>query len=201
VALLPLAAADLVRLAATPVALAYGFGALAVADRGGGFSNYAGSFPLAGTLALAAGLSLVAAGIAVSLLRTPASSSDLAVMAGYLWFSPFWVGWEGGPPLVRSLGMVGEGLIFPLLLHITLSYPTGRLAPGPIRLAVVIVYVEAIASAASRALFRDPFFDPFCWSNCTDNIFLIKSLPGLVRSIQHVDLVSRWPPRPLSPGC
>jgi signal transduction histidine kinase len=186
---MPPAAGDLVRLAAAPIALAYGFGALAVADHSGGLSTYAGSFPLAGALALAAGLSLVATGIVASLLRTPGSSGDLAIIAGYLWFSPFWVGWEGGPPVVRSLGMVGERLIFPVLLHITLSYPTGRPAPGPIRLAVVIVYVEAIASAAGRALFRDPFFDPFCWSNCTDNVFLVESLPGLARGIQHVDLI------------
>jgi signal transduction histidine kinase len=43
--------------------------------------------------------------------------------------------------------------------------------------------------ALGRALFRDPFFDPGCWANCTDNLFLLRSLPRLARAIEVAD---RW---------
>jgi signal transduction histidine kinase len=34
--------------------------------------------------------------------------------------------------------------------------------------------------SVGRALFRDPFLDPNCWSNCTDNVFLVHADQGLV---------------------
>ena len=52
-------------------------------------------------------------------LRPPGGRiGDLAVLAGLVWFAPVWVGWDRGPPLVRSLGMLAAGFTFPLLLHL-----------------------------------------------------------------------------------
>jgi signal transduction histidine kinase len=95
---------------------------------------------------------------------------------------------EGGPPLVLSLGTLAAPFAFALLLHLALAYPSGRLHSKGERAFVVAVYVEAGFSALGRALFRDPFFDPHCWDNCTDNVFLIRSLPRVARTIQEVDL-------------
>ena len=100
-----------------------------------------------------------------------------------------WVGWDKGPPLVRSLGMLAAGFTFPLLLHLVLAYPSGRLHGAAARALVVAAYLEAAVVALGRALFRDPFFDPNCWANCTDNRFLVRSLPGLARAIEVAD---RW---------
>ena len=116
------------------------------------------------------------------------SIGDLALLAGVVWFTPFWAGWKGGPPLVLSLGTLAAGFAFPLLLHLVLAFPSGRLSSKGARVFVVAVYLEAALSALGRALFRDPFFDPNCWDNCTDNVFLVRSLPGVARGIQHVDL-------------
>ena len=80
-----------------------------------------------------------------------------------------WVGWDKGPPLVRSLGMLAAGFAFPLLLHLVVAYPSGRLHGAAARTLVAAVYLEAAVVALGRALFRDPFFDPDCWANCTDN--------------------------------
>ena len=184
----PLRPANLAWLAAGSVVLAYGLGALAVARGPGELTTYAGRSDLAAALAVVAGLALVAAGLVMSFARPAGRIGDLALLAGVVWFAPFWAGWQGGPPLVLSLGTLAAGFVFPLLLQLVLAYPTGRLRSVGVRALVVAVYVEACLSALGRALFRDPFFDPNCWDNCTDNVFLVRSLPRVARGIQDVDL-------------
>jgi hypothetical protein len=39
------------------------------------------------------------------------------------------------------------------------------------------------SSVAGWALLRDPFRDRYCWSNCTDNSFLLRAEPDLARSL------------------
>jgi hypothetical protein len=46
------------------------------------------------------------------------------------------------------------------------------------------VYLAAAVSALGRALFRDPLFDPSCWDNCTDNVFVARSLRTLLIKIR-----------------
>ena len=188
VAHVPVRPADCARLAAGAIALTCGLGALSVARGPGEFTTYAGRSDLAAVLAVLAGLGLVAAGLVTSLARPAGWIGDLALLAGVVWFAPFWTGWKGGPPLVLSLGALAAGFTVPLLLHLVLAYPTGRLGSKGLRALVLVVYVEAALSALGRALFRDPFFDPNCWDNCTDNVFLVRSLPRIARAIQDVDL-------------
>ena len=184
----PVNPANLARLAAGALALAYGLGAVAVARGPGELTTYAGRSDLAAALAVAAGLALVAAGLVVSLARPAGPVGDLALLAGVVWFAPFWAGWKGGPPLVLSLGTLAAGFVFPLLLHLVLAYPSGRLRSRGERALVGAVYLEAALSVLGRALFRDPFFDPNCWDNCTDNVFLVRSLPRVARGIEEADL-------------
>jgi signal transduction histidine kinase len=180
--------ANLARLAAGALLLAYGVAALAVARGPGELTTYAGRSDLAAVLAVVAGLVLVAASLVTSFARPAARIGDLALLAGFFWFTPFWAGWEGGPPFVRTLGTLAAGFAFPLLLHLVLAYPTGELRSKGVRALVVAVYLEAALSALGRALFRDPFFDSNCWDNCTDNVFLARSLPRVARGIQEADL-------------
>jgi signal transduction histidine kinase len=180
---------NLARLAAGPVALAFALGALAVALGPGRFTTYAGRSGLAATLAVVAGLTLVVAGLVTAFGRQAGRIGDLAVLAGLVWFAPVWVGWDKGPSLVRSLGMLAAGFTFPLLLHLVLAYPSGRLHGTAARTLVLAVYLEAALASLGRAHFRDPFLDPGCWANCTDNVFLLRSLPHLARGIEVAD---RW---------
>jgi signal transduction histidine kinase len=180
--------ANLVRIAAGPFALAYALGALAVARGPGEFTTYAGRSDLTAAVAMVPGLALILAGLVVSIRRSMSRVGYLALVAGVTWFAPFWVGWTGGPPLVRSLGMVVAGFAFPLLLHIVLAYPSGRLHYKVTRALVASVYLEAVLFSLGRAIFRDPYFDPKCWDNCTVNVFLVRSLPRVARTIQTVDL-------------
>jgi signal transduction histidine kinase len=180
---------NLARLAAGPTALAVGLGALAVAQGPGRFTTYAGHSGLTATLTVVVGLALVVAGLVTSFSHLTARIGDLALLAGLVWFAPVWAGWDKGPPLVRSLGMLAAGFAFPLLLHLVLAHPSGRLHGTAARALVIAGYVEAVLAAFGQALFRDPFFDPDCWANCTDNLFLLRSLPRLARGIETTD---RW---------
>ena len=180
---------NLARLAAGPVALAVGLGALAVAQGPGRSTTYAGRSSMIAALTVAAGLALVGAGLVTAFDRRTTRIGDLAVLAGLVWFAPVWVGWDNGPSLMRSLAMLAAGFTFPLLLHLALAYPSGRLRGAVARGLVSVVYLEAALATIGRALVRDPFFDPDCWANCTDNLFLVRSLPGLARGIEVVD---RW---------
>jgi signal transduction histidine kinase len=180
--------ANLARLAAGPTALAVGLGAVAVAQGPGRFTTYAGGSGLTATLTVAAGLALVVAGLVTSLSHLAGQTGELAVLAGLVWFAPVWVGWDKGPPLARSLGMLAAGFTFPLLVHLVLAYPGGR-PHGAARTVVLVVYLEAVLVTLGQALFRAPFFDPNCWANCTDNLFLLRSLPRLARAIEVAD---RW---------
>jgi signal transduction histidine kinase len=180
---------NLARLAAGPVALAVALGALAVAQGPGRFTTYAGRSGLAAALTVTAGLALVLAGLVTAFNRPAGRIGDLAVLAGLVWFAPVWVGWDKGPPLVRSLGMLTAGFAFPLLLHLVLAFPGGQPRGTITRALILTVYLEAVLAALGLALFRNPFFDPDCWANCSDNRPLLYSLPRLAHRIGVAD---RW---------
>jgi signal transduction histidine kinase len=180
---------NVARLAAGPAALAVGVGAVAIAQGPGRYTTYAGRSSLIATLTLVAGLGLVVAGLVTSLNRPAGRTGDLAVLAGLVWFAPVWVGWDKGPPLVRSLSTLVAGFAFPLLLHLVVAYPSGGLRGTAARALVAAVYLEAALVALGRAFVRDPFFDPSCWANCTDNSFVLRSLPHLAHGI---DVTDRW---------
>src|SRR3984957_6222201 len=177
------------RIAAAPIGLAVAVGAFLVAQGPGVFTTYAGRSGLAAALMVTAGLALVLAGLLASPTSGGGPVGDAAVLAGIVWFAPVWVGWQVGPPLVRSLGMLVAGLLFPLLFYLVLAFPGGRPPAGVTRALVWIVGLEAALAALGLALFRDPYLDPACWSNCTDNVFLVRSVPALARAVGTAD---RW---------
>jgi signal transduction histidine kinase len=181
--------ARLARLAAAPIGLAVAVGALLIAQGPGMFTTYAGRSGPAAGLMVAAGLALVLAGLLASLTSQAGPAGDLAVLAGIVWFAPVWVGWEVGPPLVRSIGMLAAGFVFPLLFYLVLAFPGGRLPTTGTRALAWAVYLEAALAALGLALFRDPYLDPACWANCTDNVLLVRSLPALARAVTATD---RW---------
>src|SRR5919201_2128355 len=164
-------------------------GALAIAEGPGRFVTYAGSSGGGGALTRFAGLGLIAAGLVTSLGRRPGRPGVLALLAGFVWFAPVWVGWQEGPPLVRSVAMVLAGFTFPLVFHLVLAYPSGRLHSVAVRALVGVVYLEVLIAALLLAVFRDPYFDRGCWANCTVNSFLVRSLPSFAHTIEVGD---RW---------
>jgi signal transduction histidine kinase len=177
------------RVAAALAGLAEGVGAMAVAAGPGRSTTYAGGSAAGAALTLSAGVGLSAAGLVICLARRPGRTGDLALLAGLCWFAPVSVAWQDGPPLIPSIAMVAGGFTFPLIVHLVLTHPTGRVGSIPARILVSVVYAEALLAAAALALFRDPYADPGCLANCTVNVFLVRSLPTLARTVEICD---RW---------
>ncbi len=181
--------ARLARLAVVPIGLAIAVGAFLIARGPGMITTYAGRSWLATGLTVAAGLALMLAGLLASRASRPGPAGDLALLAALVWFAPVWVGWQFGPPLVRSLAMVAAGFVFALLFHLVLVFPGGRRPSAGARALAGAVYLEAALATLGLALFRAPSRDPTCWVNCRDNVFLVRSLPALTRTIEATD---RW---------
>ena len=149
-----------------------------------GFTTHAGASPAAALADFAAGLGLLGAGLAAWLLRPGSGSGLLLVsLAGLAWFAADWVGWEGGPPIARSVAMAVAPFFLAFVVHLVMASPGGRLRSRRQRLAAGAVYAAAATVSIGRALVRDPFLDPYCWSNCRDNVFLISAQPGIARAL------------------
>ena len=163
---------------------------LFVPHSGALLTTYSGGSGLARAADVVAGLSLLAAGLATVIARPHGSIGIVAMLAGAAWFAPDWVGWEGGAPLVRSIGMVVAPFVAPLLFHVALAAPNGRLAPPAARAVVVVLYGVAAVASLGLALFRDPFLDRYCWSNCTENVFLVRPEQEVARLLREVLLLA-----------
>ena len=179
---------DRKRLAVAAIGVAYALAALAVAQVPGSRTLAARSGATA-ALVVVAGLSLIVGGLVAISVEPIRRLGGLTVLAGFTWFGPVWEGWHFGPPVVRSLGMLMSGFTFALLAHLILAYPIGGARSRADRLLVSAFYLEAVLVAVGLALFRDPFFDPDCWINCTDNVFVVRSVPDLATGIVLTD---RW---------
>jgi signal transduction histidine kinase len=142
-------------------------------------TTYVGASTLAAVAGLAAGTGLLVAGSALWLERGRDRLAVLLVLAGVAWFAPDWVGWEQGPSFVRSVGAVVAPLLPALLLDLVATVSGSRLA----RLGSHAVYAATAVVSVGRALFRDPFLDPRCWSNCTDNLFLVDADQRVARTL------------------
>jgi signal transduction histidine kinase len=164
---------------------------LAVPRKAEPLTTYAGAtYAAASTAAhaadLAAGLGLLAAGLLGWVEPRTRRLGVLALLAGIAWFGPDWEGWDGRSPLVRSLGAVVTPFFLALLFHLVLAVPVGRLRSWRTRGLVVAAYGVAAFVSLGRALFRDPFLDPYCWRNCLYNSFLVHADPGVTRTLDDV---------------
>ena len=163
-----------------PVALAYGIAVLVVkpwaADPP---TAYAGASTLAAAVGLVAGIGLLASGSALWLERGRDRAAVLLVLAGVAWFAPDWLGWDDGPSIVRSVAAVAAPFLSALLLDLVATVSGSRLA----RLSSNVLYASTVVVSVGRALFRDPFLDPRCWSNCTDNAFLVEANQRVARTL------------------
>jgi hypothetical protein len=135
------------------------------------------------TLFVTAGLGLIAAGL-ITALRRPRLGA-LAVLTGFVWFTPVLDGWEGGPRLSGNR-VLASSLAFPLLLHLVI-----RAVPmtGPAGSLISLAYALLGLCAVVLVLVRDPFFDPHCWVNCTTKLFVVESRPWLAGMVV---MASRW---------
>jgi signal transduction histidine kinase len=169
------------------MAIAIGAAAEAIATRHGEVTTYAGaSAPLA-ILELTAAGTLVAGGL-LSWRGRPRVAA-LAVAAGLAWLAPDFVGWDAGPDRVRSVALLVPGVTLAAVVHLVAGAPSGRVTSLSARALVVAVYLELVIVSVGRALLRDPFQDPDCWSDCAPNVLLVHADRDAARLLTHADLV------------
>src|SRR4051812_24987976 len=157
----------------------------ALRPHGGTATTYAGTSVAATVAFLVAGLGLAAAGGLAAGDSGTGSLPALCIAGSASWFAAAPVGWEGGPRFLRSTGMLATVLLVPILAHLVAAAPTGRVH-GSLRRAVVAAgYGSAVLAAAGHAGTWDPFLDPYCWSDCTDNTFLLAAEPAVARLIDR----------------
>jgi signal transduction histidine kinase len=169
------------------VAIAIGAAAQAIAGRHGEVTTYAGAAAPLALLELMAAGTLVTSGL-LSWRGRPRVAA-LAVVAGLAWLAPDFVGWDAGPDGIRSVALLAPGLTLAAVVHLVAGAPSGRTTSPPARALVVAVYLELAVVTVGRALFRDPFQDPNCWSDCAANVFLVHADPEAARFLTRADLV------------
>ena len=165
------------------VGAAAAIGAMSTSDQW--VTSYAQVSGSVAAVTLTAGLGLVAAGIFAVWDRTMGAAGQLTIAIGLGWFALMWIGWVAGPEFARSLGMLVAPLLLPALVHLVISYPSRRGPTTWSRVAIGIGWVVAAGVSVARAVVRDPFLDPYCWNNCSANVFLIVPNPELARVIDE----------------
>ncbi|MFG1622712.1 sensor histidine kinase [Kribbella sp. NPDC049227] len=165
------------------VGAAAAIGALSTSDQR--VTNYAQVSGSVAALTIAAGLGLVMAGTFAVWDRTIGTAGQLTIVAGLGWFASMWTGWGAGPELARSLGMAVAPLVLPALIHLVISYPSRRASTTWGRVATGVGWLVAAGLSVARAVVRDPFLDPDCWSNCSGNAFLVVPNPDLAREVDE----------------
>ena len=145
-------------------------------------TTYAGASPLSATLDLIGGSGLVLAGTGLILTGTRTRSGWVAVRAG-----------SAGLPAIRSVRRAGSSwwgprrdsafFFLPLILWPGCR-PAGSQARGLMRRLVLPGYVLALLLALAYLLFRDPRTDLYCWSNCADDLLLLRDVPVLGDALQ-----------------
>jgi signal transduction histidine kinase len=173
-------------LAVPVLAVAFAIVAIVAVHRGvGAETTYAGVSLAAHAADLAAGLGLLAAGLVAWFEPRARRLGILATFAAVAWFAPDLEGWDGGPGIARSLGAATAPLFLAFLFHLVLASPRGRLRSRLERAAVVAAYGIALTVTVGRALFRDPYLDPYCWRNCFGNSLLVHADQGVAQALSR----------------
>ena len=50
----------------------------------------------------------------------------VTALLGVAWLANDWIGWDGGPAARRSLAAFAGPFLVPLIVHLALAYPAGR---------------------------------------------------------------------------
>ncbi len=144
------------------------------------YGDVSSSFAL---LEVLVGVALVAAGALLLWDRSTSLLGVLTVGAAAVWLAPVWLGWEGGPELLRAVGAVVAPLLPPVVLAIAAAVPPAGRLLGRAMLVVLAAGGAALTAAASvgLAVVRDPIRDQYCWSDCTVNAFVVHDDAELAR--------------------
>jgi signal transduction histidine kinase len=153
----------------------------ALTSMAGPVTSYAAASPITLMATLATAIALMTAGGLAWWQGGTSTAGTAVLVAATAWLAPVWVGWSGGPPMLRSLGLVVAPFSVAPLVQLTLSGPDGTFRNRATLLAGSAVWVVTAMFSLFLVAIRDPLLDLTCWSDCTDNLFLVHPWPDLAR--------------------
>jgi signal transduction histidine kinase len=133
-----------------------------------------------------AALSLMVAGALLWSDRPADSRSALLVLATGAWACGDWVGWQGGPDVVRTLGVVGQATLLPLVAHLCARTWRTWLS---LQRAVPWLYAVTLGLVVARLIVANPMADPNCWQNCSANTLFVTDQPAVAAALGRASLV------------
>lgn len=140
---------------------------------------------LLAVLNVVVGWSFLVSAIVASRKRPTNRVGSLLAGAGFAWFVS--VLFFTDSDLAFSLWFVASDLVWALLAHLLLAFPTGRLSSTVDRVVVGLVYVWVLLGNALRALFLD-FTSAGC-QDCPRNVFMLTDdlyLSGVMSAIDAI---------------
>jgi signal transduction histidine kinase len=118
----------------------------------------------------AVGWSFIGTGLYTWRRRPETRIGALMVVLGFAWF--LFILDAANAPLVHTFALVAGGLWGGVFLHIGMSFPSGRLAPGLDRALVIAGYVIFPLAFAPSLLFSGP--EDLGCDDCPRNLLLIR---------------------------
>jgi signal transduction histidine kinase len=157
------------RAAVACAGVAVAAGSLAAVGAGASGTTYGGESTLFGSLAVGVAIALLAAALLLLAEQGGGWLGGLVAAASAAWLASLWVGWEAGPSLVRTVGLLVAPLLAALVLAVMVAIPplpAGR-ARALLVAAIALVVLLVAALAVALVVVRDPLRDLYCWSDCT----------------------------------
>jgi signal transduction histidine kinase len=173
-----------VRLALWPLTAAAIAATLALA-RSHPDGSYAGRVVVGAAIEVGAALALAAAGLMFWASRPHNPIGPLLVAAAVAWLLPEWSNPDVGSAPLFTLGLVSLVACMPLIAHVALAYPSGRLEQRRAKALAAIGYVCAIGLIGLAATTA---FDPrgLGCGDCPHNLVLIHGDVDLNKTLTRL---------------
>jgi signal transduction histidine kinase len=175
-----------VRFALWPLAAALALTTLALA-RSHPDGSFAGRAAVGGVVELGAAVALAAAGLLFWSSRPRNPIGPLLVAAALAWLLPEWSNPQAGAAPLFTLGLVGFLACAPLVAHVGLAYPSGRVRPPAAKAIATIGYATVLGLIG---LAPTAVFDPRAGgcSTCPRNLVLLNSDARLAEELSRLGI-------------
>ena len=135
-------------------------------------------------LFVAAGLAFIVCGMIAARGKAPGLTAGLLYAAGVVWLL------EGlrlsSQPLLFTLGIQMTLLVVPILIHLGMAFPEGRLGSTGARLFVGTLYVYYVVHNVSTWIFFDPQLHVPNGESTSVNLLLISDRPSLYATLRII---------------
>jgi signal transduction histidine kinase len=151
--------------------------------RGDPFESFGGESTFAGAAELLAGFALLVVGLVALTRPRERRLGALLVAASIAWFLVEWNNPGVGSAFVFTAGLVLCVAAPPLIAHVAIAYPEGRVRSRLDRLGLAVAYAGAVLVLG---VFAASVFDPASrCSQCPRNLALIHGNHGLYTSVNR----------------